>query len=163
MPLSGRSLVNRCELNCRPQGRNRKIHVQLKKKRYASPGGGSKIDIELAIHWTNNPAIGVLNGQSLAKNDDSGRIPSRPSSWTILPWMNKETKLHPQADNAITRLSNWGPFHRTIICHWSNARTLSVPSPKRFRKKSALGSQVTSVFSHGLKRNPNPRGNSAAF
>ena len=116
MPLSGRSLVNRSELNCRPQGRNRKIHVQLKKKRYASPGGGSKIDIELTIHWTNNPAIGVLNGQSLAKNDDNGRIPSRPSSWTILPWMNKETKLDPQADNAITRLSNCGSFYRTLIC-----------------------------------------------
>jgi len=77
-------------------------------RRYASPGGGSKIYNELTTHWTNNPAIGVRNGQSLAKNDDQGRIPSRPSSWTTLPWVNTAAKLFPQADNAITRLSTYG-------------------------------------------------------
>ena len=79
-------------------------------KRYASPGGGSKIYNELTAHWTNNPAIGVRNGQSLAKNDDKGRIPSRPSSWTTLPWANTAAKLFPKADNAIMRLSTYGLY-----------------------------------------------------
>jgi hypothetical protein len=57
---------------------------------------------------TNNPAIGVRNGQSLAKNDDHGRIPSRPSSWTSLPCINKAAKLFPKVDNAMMKLSTCG-------------------------------------------------------
>ena len=33
--------------------------IKKAKKRYASPGGGSKIYTELVIHWTNNLAIRV--------------------------------------------------------------------------------------------------------
>ena len=77
--------------------------------------------IELTNHWTNNPAIGVLNGQSLAKNDDHGRIPSRPSSWMTLPWTNAVDKVFPKVDTAIMRLSSCE--HRSSVARTGNIST----------------------------------------
>jgi hypothetical protein len=152
MTLGGRSSISVNETVCH-RARIRNVHAQLKKNRYASPGGGSRIYIELTNHWTNNPVIGVLNGQSLAKNDEYGRIPSRPSSWVSRPWVNKADRLFPQVDIAITRLSSCG--------HWSSVvrtgdifqqHTLSVPGPNIFRKKSALGSRAVLMLRRGQKK-----------
>ena len=129
----------------------RKVHAQLKKNRYASPGGGSRMYIELTNHWTNNPAIGVSNGQSFAKNDEYGIIPSRPSSWMTLPWMNTADKLFPKVDAAIMRLSSCGHSSSVAWTVTYQRHTLSVPGPNIFRKKSALGSQAALVLRHRLK------------
>ena len=41
--------------------------------------------LSMKMHATNHPAVkagrGALKGSLLAKNDEKGNIPSRPSSW----------------------------------------------------------------------------------
>jgi hypothetical protein len=121
---------DRLASNRQPPREIKGVYVRDKAKRYASPGGGSKIYTELTNHWANIPAIGVRNGQSLAKNDDRGSIPSRPSSWTILPWENTEARLFPKADNAIKRLSTYGQLSSTA--RESTLMTYT-PSPRQDR------------------------------
>jgi len=53
---------------------------QFTKKIYASPGGAATTTTAETSHCSKIPAKGALKGLLLAKKDENGRTPSRPSS-----------------------------------------------------------------------------------
>jgi hypothetical protein len=53
-------------------------------KRYASPGGAATMMMAEMSHCAKSPAKGASKGLLLAKKDENGRTPSRPSSWTTV-------------------------------------------------------------------------------
>ena len=54
--------------------------VRFRTNRYASPGGGSVMEMTLMIHCSKSPPKGVEKGLFVDRNGERGRIPSRASS-----------------------------------------------------------------------------------
>lgn len=83
-------------------------------------GGGASIMIMLTTQCDNSPAKGALKGRFDAKKPEKGRIPSRPISWTMRPWLKMTERTFPKAE---------------IATKADNARSALVPNT--FRKKEA--------------------------
>lgn len=56
--------------------------------------------ITLTTQCSNRPARGALKGLLLAQKDENGKMPSRPSSCTSLPWEKMTLSTLPNADKA---------------------------------------------------------------
>ena len=99
--------------------------LQLTMKRKASPGGANTASRTETRYCVNIPGRGALNGLLLEKNEEYGRTPSRPNSWTTsmsvrrlahlwkkepvrLPWTNKTARIFPSAEREITALRTYG-------------------------------------------------------
>ena len=100
----------------------------LIRKIYTSPGGIVIRKTDETKYWVKSAASGALKGLLLAKTEEKGSIPSRPSSWitvrgegqgerTVLlidesprPWENWLDKILPSVDNAMKQLRAYGIY-----------------------------------------------------
>ena len=58
--------------------------LRLMMKKYASPGGTKNSKMQETKYGLKSPASGALKGRLLAKIEEKGSIPSRPSSWITI-------------------------------------------------------------------------------
>jgi hypothetical protein len=124
-------------------------YLQLTMKRYASPGGANATSRTEIRYCVKSPGSGALNGLLLAKNEEHGRTPSRPNSWTTsilvrglthmqirnlipLPWENKTERMFPSMEREITILRAYGRVSPDVsinpnYAHPFCCRTIEVP------------------------------------
>jgi len=80
------------------------------RKIYASPGGTTNRYMHEIRYSVKIPASGVLKGRLLAKKEEKGSIPSRPSSWKTRPWENWLADMLPRVDSAMKKLRAYGVY-----------------------------------------------------